>query len=103
MNACCNTLADLLSGAIKQRQRFGRLLKRFDSPCYHFSFSYHAVVLLDEQLIFERAILDELNRLSSGRGVVVQGRKQIQANLFFCSDLCHVLPLIDIKNPAEAR
>ncbi|KMI31895.1 hypothetical protein SM89_02746 [Klebsiella quasipneumoniae] len=26
MNACCNALADLLSGSIKQRQRFGRFL-----------------------------------------------------------------------------
>jgi hypothetical protein len=26
VNACCNALADLLSGSIKQRQRFGRFL-----------------------------------------------------------------------------
>ncbi|SVQ18801.1 Uncharacterised protein [Klebsiella pneumoniae] len=29
MNACCNALADFLSGSIKQRQRFGRFLNRF--------------------------------------------------------------------------
>lgn len=82
MNACCNTLAGLHSAGIKQSQRFGRLLNRFDGPCHHFGFSCHAAVLLDEKLIFERAILDELNSLSSRCGVVVQGGKQIQSDLF---------------------
>lgn len=102
MNACCNGLARLLSAGIKQRQRFGRLLNCFDGPRHHLGFSCHATVLLDEQLIFELAILDELNRLSSGRGVVVQGGKQIQSNLFCRCDLCHVLPLCDVGNIIEA-
>lgn len=77
MNACCNALACLLFDGIKQRQRFGRLLNRFDGPCHHFGFSCHAAVLLDEQLIFERAVLNELNCLSGRCSVVVQGGKQI--------------------------
>lgn len=96
MNACCNALAGLFSAGIKQRQRFGRLLNRFDGPRHHFGFSCYAIVLLDEQLIFELAILDELNRLSSSRGVIVQGGKQIQSNLFCWCDLCHLLPLCDV-------
>ncbi len=76
MNACWNALTGLFSAGIKQRQRFCRLLNRFDGPRHHFGFSCHAAVLLDEQLIFERAVLNELNCLSSRCGVVVQGGKQ---------------------------
>ena len=73
MNACCNALTSLLSRGIKQRQRFGRLLNRFDGPRDHFGFSCYAIVLLDEQLIFELAVLNELNSLSSSCCIVVQG------------------------------
>ncbi len=77
MNACCNALARLLSRGIKQRQRLGRFLNCFDGPRHHFGFSCHAAVLLDEQLIFERAILNERNSLFCSCCVVVQGGEQI--------------------------
>ncbi len=87
MNACCNALTGLLSRGIKQRQRLGRFLNRFDSPRHHFGFSCYAAVLLDKQLIFELAILNERNRLFCCCCVVVQGGKQIQSNLLCRCDL----------------
>nr|DAL66183.1 MAG TPA_asm: hypothetical protein [Caudoviricetes sp.] len=82
MNACCNALAGLLSSGFKQSQHFCRFLYSFDSLCYRFAFSENTAVLLDEKLIFQRAVLNERNRLFCGCCVVVQGGKQVESNLF---------------------
>lgn len=47
--------------------------------------------------------MNEGNRLFCGCGIVVQGGKQILANLFFCGDFCHALPILDIKKPRRGE
>lgn len=57
MNACCNALAALL--CVKQSQRFGSFLNCFHRLCYWFRFCSDTAVLLDEQLVLKRIVLNK--------------------------------------------
>ncbi len=48
MNACCNALADLLSGSIKQRQRFRRFLNSFTSLRDNLAFRENTIERVSE-------------------------------------------------------
>ncbi|STT25707.1 Uncharacterised protein [Klebsiella pneumoniae] len=63
MKAYCNALTSLLTGGIKQRQRLGRFLSHFDSFSYNYAICADSSILLYEDLIFEFAAWDKINRL----------------------------------------